>query len=154
MKKEILVKAIIEVIRQKAEQMCLQVENRGEGHGYDGTVWKDILTDNSEIPNIIAKNEKGDYSIQLRSYWGKPEIGIRVKGELMVLNYSDVVKDENGDFINTGDYAVYGVEVHTYNYKTRLEGIYALIESISEVYNTLDANRQGENNTGNQTEIF
>ena len=117
MTKEQIIKASISYIEKYAEEHNLEVIDNGTGHGFDNTVWKDVLTDDSNIPSISAKNEM--YSISLSSFWGSPEICIREETEfgqvLMVLNYSDHVKDNDNNndkkYKSTGDYEVNQVRV-------------------------------------------
>ena len=95
MRKSKIINGIIEIIKEKSEELGLTVEDLGTGHAFDKTFWKGIAKDNSNIPNVIAS--KDGYKIELRSFWGCPELSIRrninKKGrsdqELLILQYSD-----------------------------------------------------------------
>lgn len=93
MKKEHIVRAMTEIIHEQAERYGLTVTDRGTGHAYDNSFWKDILRDVSGIPEINA--ECNGYSIGLRSFWGSPELCVRReftdgrRSDLLVLTYSD-----------------------------------------------------------------
>lgn len=93
MKKEHIIRAALELIREQAETLGLQVEDKGEGHAFDGGFWEGILQDTSHIPNVIARSEDGGYRIELRSFWGNPEIDIHrrvgLEQEYLCMNWSD-----------------------------------------------------------------
>lgn len=113
----------------------LTVDNRGTGHAYDNSFWKDVLVDDSNIPNIVAKND--EMSVELRSFWGRPEIDLRIQREfgeeLLVFNYTDKIK-VNNEYISTGNYVVGEVRVDSNDgeYKTSINTIYHYIELIEE----------------------
>lgn len=92
MKKEHIVKALAEYIKSRSEQESLAVTDNGTGKAFDGSFWEGVFKDDSNIPNIIAKNDTE--KIELRSFWGSPELDISTKlpdgrSVLQVLNFSD-----------------------------------------------------------------
>lgn len=97
MTKEKVVKAMVSLIHWKAEEYGLTIEDHGIGHAFDNSYWRDILKDCSGIPHIIAKNDT--YKIEIRSFWGNPEIDIRIKSDsgedLLVLNYADHLRKDD-----------------------------------------------------------
>ena len=131
MKKGDIIAGAIRYINRIADKKRLKVVNNGTGHAFEGTVWT-MFEDDSNIPNIIAK--KDGYSIELRSFWGNPEIDIHRRKpygeELLVLNFSDSVK--NGDkYIHTGEFRVNEVRVDgTHNYKRAINDVYKIIDEI------------------------
>jgi len=132
MKKKDIVSRAIGFIRKTADKKKLTIVNNGTGHAFDNTVWNGLLKDESEIPNIIAK--KDGYSIELRSFWGSPEIDIRRRRphgeELLVLNFSDSIK-EGDEYVHTGEYRVSEVRVDgAYNYKRAINDVYKMIDEI------------------------
>lgn len=133
MKKEEIIKGCIALIKHKAEKLNLTITDKGTGHDFDGTVWKDILPDTSNIPNIIAYND--DYSIELRSFWGDPEIDIRKGAEhhiLQIFNYSDYFNGEH-----TGEFYINQIRVDSGsqikgNITPEIEEIMQMIKFIEE----------------------
>lgn len=136
MKKEEVIYAIKKIIEQKSKKLNLEVENKGIGHAFDHTVWKGIAIDDSGIPNIVAKRH--GYKIELRSFWGNPELSIRTEigdnHELFVLVYSDEYLKEDG-LIHSGDYKVEEVRYNGNNYKEGIKLIYDLIDEIEKEAN-------------------
>ena len=137
MEKQQVIKGAILLIKRIAEEKGLEVEDSGTGHGFEGSFWEGILKDESGIPSVNAANDS--YSIGLRSFWGSPEIDIhRVTEEgeeLLVLNYSDMVKKKGtNDFTHTGDFRVREVRVEAFwDYKKCINEVYDMIEEI-EMY--------------------
>ena len=132
MKKKDIIARSIELIKKIADKKRLTIKNNGTGHAFDNSFWKDMFVDDSNIPNIIA--EKDGYSIELRSYWGNPEIDVRrhrpYGEELLVLNFSDSVEKEN-KYIHTGEFRVNEVRVDgTHNYKRAINDVYKMIDEI------------------------
>jgi hypothetical protein len=135
MTKEQVIRGAITLIERIAKEKGLEVVNSGTGHGFDGSFW--VFTDNSNIPSVKAKSE--DFSIELRPFWSSPEIDvIRKKSdgeELLVLNYSDSVKnsDPDGRYEHTGDYRVHEVRVDArWDYKGCIEEVFKMIEEIEQ----------------------
>lgn len=92
MKKEHIVQALAEYIEDMSSIHNLTVINKGTGTAFDYSFWKGLFKDESDIPDIIAKND--DMFIELRSFWSSPELDIRKRTEretqtLQVLNFSD-----------------------------------------------------------------
>lgn len=132
MKKNDVIAGSIRLIKRVADKKKLTITNRGTGHAFDGSAWENLIADTSNIPNIIAK--KDGYSIELRSFWGNPEIDIRRRRpygeELLVLNFSDSVIDGN-KIIHTGEFRVNEVRVDgTHNYKRAINDVYKIIDEI------------------------
>ena len=136
MRKEDVIKGAVALIKQIATEKALEVVDKGVGHAWDGSFWDGILTDDSNIPNVKAKN--GEYSIELRSFWGDPEIDIHRASpygeELLVLTYSDSVKTEADEkYRHTGDYMVRQVRVESRSdYKKCVQEVYDMIEKVEE----------------------
>lgn len=135
MTKEQVIKGAIALIERIAKEKGIEVVDSGTGHGFDGSFWN--FTDNSNIPSVKAKNE--EYSIELRPFWSSPEIDVRREKadgeELLVLNYSDCVKnsDPDGGYKHTGDFRVHEVRVDArWDYKGCIEDIYRMIEEIEQ----------------------
>ena len=136
MKKEQVIKGAVKLIEEIAKKKGLTVVDKGTGHAFDGGLWEGLLTDDSNIPNVKAKN--GEYSIELRSFWGDPEIDIHRASpygeELLVLTYSDSVKTEADEkYRHTGDYMVRQVRVESRSdYKKCVQEVYDMIEKVEE----------------------
>lgn len=133
MKKETIIKAMIEIIVDATKWHNLEFNYKGCGHAYDNTLWKDLLKDDSDIPNVVASSDT--YKIELRSFWGSPELSIYRKvnknHELLVLNYDDYDYDDNGELINTRDFRVNEVRCDSHgNYKKCIDEIYSYIKRI------------------------
>lgn len=137
MKKILLVKTMILVVKEVAKEYGFEFKSEEYGKAFKDTFWKDILKDVSNIPNLIFKDKNGnDYYIELRSFWGIPEIDIRIKNALLVLNYSDY-DWELGK--HTGkNFKVNQIRVEGYNYNENLKTIYNLIEKIEKTYKELE----------------
>lgn len=139
MTKEQVIKGAIKLIEKKCNEYGMEAENRGTGKAFEGGFWEHILTDDSNIPNVVAngKYEKGmKYEIELRSFWGSPEVDVRRETdrgeELLIFNFSDSVKDANGNYIHTGDFRVCEVRVDARgnNYKDCIEEVYEMIDFV------------------------
>lgn len=92
MRKQDICRAMATIIKEKAEELGLVVLYNGTDHAFDNSFWENILTDDSDIPEIIASNNS--YKIEMRSFWSSPELDIRKSYEggredLLVLTYSD-----------------------------------------------------------------
>lgn len=132
MKKETVLHGMINLIRKKARELKLTVEDRGTGHAFDNSFWKGLIEDDSGIPNIKAKSDQ--YSIELRSFWGSPEIDIRQKTdlgeELLIFHYSDY-EIRNGEYQHTGDYHVGEVRVDSHSdYRSLINEVYKMIDYV------------------------
>lgn len=128
MRKEFIVKAMIEIIEEVTKEKNLKIKDKGPGHAFDNTFWKDFVKDTSNIPNIIATND--DFKIEIRSFWGCPELSVRrdrtKNEELLVLAYSDYDKGKH-----TGDFQVNEIRCYSRNnYKECMKTIYEWIEKI------------------------
>lgn len=138
MTKEQVIKGAIKLIEKKCNEYGMEAENRGTGKAFEGGFWEHILTDDSNIPNVVANGKYNDgmkYTIELRSFWGAPEVDIRRKTadgeELLIFNFSDSVTDENGNYIHTGDFRVCEVRVDARgNYKNCIEEVYEMIDFV------------------------
>lgn len=133
MKKEEVVRGAVKLIEKFANDLGLEVEDKGEGHAFDGSFWDGILTDDSRIPNVRAS--KDGFSIELRSFWGNPEVDVRravVGGdELLVLNFSDSFKNANGEYVHTGEFFPHEVRVDAmWDYKACVKEVYDMIAFI------------------------
>lgn len=136
MRKEDVIKGAVALIKQIAAEKALEVVDKGVGHAFDGGFWEGIMTDDSNIPNVIAKNEV--FSIELRSFWGNPEIDVHRASphgeELLIFNYSDSVKTEADEkYRHTGDFMVQQVRVESRSdYKKCVQEVYDMIEKLEE----------------------
>lgn len=141
MKKEQVIKGAVKLIKKIAEDKGLTVDDKGTGHAYDGGFWEGLLTDDSNIPNVVAKGE--GYSIELRSFWGNPEIDVHRTGyygeELLIFNYSDYEKlKSDTEYKHTGCFMVQQVRVEAkWDYRACIEEVYSMIERL-EVYGLED----------------
>lgn len=141
MKKEHIVKAMIEIIKNKTESLNLNVEDKGTGHAFENTFWDGLIEDKSDIPEIKAYND--NYSIGLRSFWGSPELCIRRhseanngKEEMLILCYSDFEYDdiEHTSYTHTDNFYVDEIRCNTHgNYKACIDEIYDIIEQIANL---------------------
>lgn len=130
MTKQKIINAAISLIRMEAVKRKLEVIDRGTGHAFENTIWN--FKDDSGIPNVIGKGE--GYSIELRSFWGSPEIDIRRETqegeELLIFNFSDSVK-KDGSYIHTGDFKPHEIRVDArWDYKQCISEVYAMIDYI------------------------
>ena len=134
MTKEQVIRGCVALIRKVAEERGLEVKDLGEGHGFDGGFWQGILKDESHIPNVIAKGE--GYSIELRSFWGSPEIDVRrmtKRGEeLLIFNFSDSVKNfGTGQYDHTEEWHVHEVRVDAiWDYRKCIREVYRMIDFV------------------------
>lgn len=133
--KEEIIKGAIAVIERIAKEKNLEINNRGTGHAYEGTVWKGILEDESGIPNVIAKSD--EFRIELRSLWDSPEIVVRRKvykgEELLVLTFNDQIADGSGNYVHTGKFRVGEVRVDSCtNYRKCVNEVYRLIKEVKQ----------------------
>ena len=126
MNKSQIVNKMISVIEDYAEKYKLEVSDPVYGEAFKNSIWEGLIKDDSDIPHIIASNE--DMSIELRSFWGSPELDIRVdnnyESRLMCVNYHENKK--------THEYEVDLFRVNGDDYKRsidELEGIIKFIES-------------------------
>ena len=132
MTKKQVIKGAILLIEKIAKDKGLIVVNNGTGHAFDHTLWKEIMKDDSGVPNVKAKGE--GYSIELRSFWGSPEIDVRRIGkfgeELLIFNYSDSEKMEGDtEYKHTGCFLVQQVRVEAkWDYKACIKEVYDMIE--------------------------
>lgn len=130
MAKETVIKGCLSVIKRISEEKELQVTDNGTGHAFDGSFWGGLLTDNSNIHNVVAEGE--GYCIELRSFWGNPELDIRraVRDgeELIVITFSDFANGKR-----TGDYTVHQIRIDGVHddYKKALQEAVALVEEIT-----------------------
>lgn len=136
MKKDLLVNAMILVVKEIAKEYDFEFKSEEYGKAFKDTFWKDILKDTSNIPNLIFKDKNGnDYYVELRSFWGIPEIDIRIKNALLVLNYSDYDWELQK---HTGkNFRVNQIRVEGYNYSENLKIVEDTIKKIEKVYNKL-----------------
>lgn len=138
MTKEQVIRGAIKLIEKKCNEYGMEAENRGTGKAFEGGFWEHILTDDSNIPNVVAKgkyDEDMKYEIELRSFWGSPEVDVRRETdrgeELLIFNFSDSVKDANGNYIHTGDFRVLEVRVDARkNYRDCIEEVYEMIDFV------------------------
>ena len=137
MTKEVIVDNMFQYIRLVAEYYGdMEIVNKGTGNAFEHTFWKDILTDDSNIPNVVAERE--DYSIELRSFWGMPELDIRQKtdkGEVLIcITYSDSVK-EDGEYVHTNVFNLNQVRIDGLrgnDYNTWSEYVKGIVDFINE----------------------
>ena len=135
MTKEYIIKNSIELIKMFSKELNLNVNNKGVGHAFDNSFWEGIFTDRSDIPEITATNENGTFKIELRSFWGHPEISIRDKigyGEdLYVIQFCDSSYDENGNYIRTGDFKLYEIRIDVRNnHRSKLDMLFDIVNYI------------------------
>ena len=137
MTKEYIVKNSIKLIEMFAKELNLNVNNKGTGHAFDNSFWKDIFEDKSEIPEITANNEDGTFEIGLRSFWGNPEIDIHCKiskgsfKDLYVINFSDGKYDEGGNYIHTENFTLREIRIDAdENHKKKLKNIHKVVKFI------------------------
>lgn len=140
MTKEQVIKGAYALIKREADKRNLEIMDRGTGHGFEDTFWEDKIHDNSEIPNIIAGQKEDGYSIELRSFWGSPEIDIRIDypngQQLLIFNFSDSIK-RGEHYKDTGDFQICQIRVDGCNnvpctYKSAIEEVYEMIAYIEE----------------------
>ena len=144
MTKEQVIKGCVKLIEKIAKEKELEIEDLGVGHGFEGTFWKDALTDISGIPTINAKSTdyeigvQGGYKIGLRPFWSAPEICIRrdtEQGEeLLIFTFSDSVKNrETGHYDHTRDFKLHEIRVDVLSdYKACINEVYEMIEFVEK----------------------
>lgn len=135
MKKTEIIRGAVKLIEKIAEEKGLEVLDLGTGHAFDGSFWDGVLEDDSGIPEVKATAE--GYSICLRSFWGSPEVDVRRTvedgEELLVLNYSDSVKNAEGKYEHTGNFRPHEVRVDArWDYRKCVEDVYEMISFINE----------------------
>lgn len=129
MTKETIIEGCLSVIKRISEEKELQVTDNGTGHAFDGSFWEGLITDNSNIHNVVAEGE--GYCIELRSFWGNPELDIRRAvrdgDELIVITFSDFANGKQ-----TGDYTVHQIRIDGVHddYKKALQEAVALVDEI------------------------
>lgn len=133
MKKEDIIRGAVRLIEKIAGEKGLEVVDMGTGHAFDGSFWEGVLEDDSRIPEVKAAGD--GYSIGLRSFWGRPEVDVRRAAEdgeeLLVLNYSDFVKNAEGEYEHTGEFRPHEVRVDArWDYKKCVEDVYEMIAFI------------------------
>lgn len=140
MDKKTLLTKIIKYIALMSIRLNLDITNNGTGKAFENSFWKDIITDDSNIPNIVAENK--DYKIELRSFWGSPELDIHryyykdgvQHYDLQIITYSDSVA--KGDtYIHSNEYYVDQVRVNCHcknQYKEYIDEIYDIIKWIED----------------------
>lgn len=130
MTKETIIKGCLSVIKRISEEKGLQVTDNGTGHAFDGSFWGGLITDNSNIHNVVAEGE--GYCIELRSFWGNPELDIsravRDGEEMIIITFGD---SANGK--HTGDYTLHQIRIDGVHddYKKALQEAVALVEEIT-----------------------
>ena len=139
MTKKQVINGAIKLIEKKCNEYGMEAENRGTGKAFEGGFWEHILTDDSNIPNVVAKGkyeEDMKYEIELRSFWGSPEVDVRRETdrgeELLIFNFSDSVKDANGNYIHTGEFLPCEVRVDARGnyYRACIEEVYEMIDFV------------------------
>ena len=135
MKKEEIIRGALKLIEKTAGEKGLEVIDIGTGHAFDGSFWAGVFEDNSGIPEVKAVGD--GYSIELRSFWGRPEVDVSRTvedgEELIVLNYSDSVKNEEGKYEHTGNFRPHEVRVDArWDYRKCVDEVYEMIAFIEE----------------------
>ena len=136
MTKDQVIKGAVALIQHFTELKGLDVWNKGTGHAFDNTVWKGIAEDNSNIPNVSAKG--ADFEIELRSFWGSPEIDVHratpFGEQLLIFRLGDGVKTAADEkYRHTGNYFVSEVRVDTPcfgDYRRCIEEVYSMINFV------------------------
>ena len=126
MTKKHIIKNSIKLIEMFAKELNLNISNKGDGHAFENTFWNGLFIDDSQIPEIKAYDDKETFLIELRSFWGNPEISIRNKigyeEDLYVIHYSNGSHNENGDYIRTDDFKLYEIRIDTReNHKEKID---------------------------------
>lgn len=117
MNKSQIVNKMIAVIKDYAEKYNLEISDKG-------------FEDSHCIPNIIAErntmSEEENIYIELRSFWGNPELDIRVdnnyEARLMCVNYHENEK--------THEYEVNLFRVNGDDYKRNIDELESIIKFI------------------------
>ena len=120
MNKSQIVNKMISVIEDYAEKYNLEISDPVYGEAFKNSIWEGLIKDDSDIHHIIASNE--DMSIELRSFWGSPELSVRSDSGLLVLLYR-----ENSQ---TNQYEVSEFRVDGFNYLSRIEELGSIIKFI------------------------
>lgn len=133
MEKKEVIRGALRLIGKIAGEKGLEVVDMGEGHAFDGSFWEGVFEDNSGIPEVKAAGD--GFSIGLRSFWGNPEVDVRRAvedgEELLVLNYSDSVKNAEGKYEHTGEFRPHEVRVVArWDYRKCVEDVYEMIAFI------------------------
>lgn len=133
MKKEEVIRGAVKLIEKVAGEKGLEVVDFGTGHAFDGSFWKGVLDDDSGIPEVKAVGM--GFLIKLRSFWGRPEVDVRRTAEdgeeLLVLIYSDSVKNAEGKYEHTGNFRPHEVRVDArWDYEKCVEDVYGMIAFI------------------------
>ena len=134
MTKQKVIFGALKLIEKLADEHGLEVTDHGTGHAFERTFWNGVLKDDSGIPNVVATNDK--FSIELRSFWGAPEVDVRrnVEGgeELLIFNFNDSMKIDD-KYEHTGDFEVQQVRVEArHDYKACIEEVYRMIDFVVE----------------------
>lgn len=120
MNKSQIINKMISVIKDYAEKYNLEISDPVYGEAFKNSVWEGLLKDDSDIPTIVASNE--DMVVELRSFWGSPELSVRPDSGLLVLLYR-----ENSQ---TNQYEVSEFRVDGFNYLSRIEELGSIIKFI------------------------
>lgn len=136
MTKAEVIKGMTELIKWMSETNNLTIEDKGIGHGFDGSFWDGYLKDTSKIPTIDASNKDGTLKIGMRPFWSSPEICVRQqtnKGEeLLIFSFSDMEKI-NGEYVHTENFEVHEVRVDSHSdYKKLIDIVYNMIDYVIE----------------------
>lgn len=142
MRKMIVVQSIINVLNRYSEEHGFELKSKEYGQAFKGTIWDDYLKDDSHIPEIhwVHKNTS---ELEIRSFWGSPEMDVRLCDEngnfeaLLVLTWSSWNDKEQK---STDDFNLYQVRVDSYQYDKDLKQALEFTELVHKEYEELEKN--------------
>ena len=120
MNKSQIINKMISVIKYYAEKYKLEVSEPTYDKAFKNSIWEGLIEDDSGIPNIIADNE--NMVVELRSFWGRPELSVSYNSGLLVLQYK-----ENSQ---THQYEVCEFRVVGFDYLRKIEELESIIKFI------------------------
>lgn len=120
MNKSQIINKMISVIKDYAEKYNLEISDPVYGEAFKNSVWEGLIKDDSDIPNIVASNE--DMVVELRSFWGRPELSISSNSGLLVLQYK-----ENSQ---ANQYEVCEFRVDGFDYLNKIKELESIIKFI------------------------
>ena len=120
MNKTQIIDKMISVIKKYAEKYNLEVSDQTYGEAFKNSIWEGLFEDDSYIPNVLATN--GGINVELRSFWGSPELSVIRGSDLLVLQYK-----ENSQ---THQYEVSEFRVGGFDYLSKIEELESIIKFI------------------------
>ena len=107
---------------QIINKMISVIKKYAEKYNLEDPILEVKIEDDSGIPNIIADNE--NMIVELRSFWGRPELSVSYSSGLLVLQYK-----ENSQ---THQYEVCEFRVVGFDYLSKIEELESVIKFIEE----------------------